>query len=550
LAVSRLRTPLKLSPVLAVGAAIALLVAGLSMALINEQQVRAQKLREVTVQAEILAGSVAGALAFDDAATAREYVAAMRANREVESVGVYGVGGDMVAGFAKEKGELPAGRNLGRSRFEGQDLIVTVPVVQGSTRLGSVYLRTVTEPLARRVARYGGVGLLIVMASLIVAIFGASNASLTEAHRRLEREMAERAKAEEALRQSQEAEAAARLAIETERGRAALRQSEQQLELALRAGRLGNWALDLKSGRLIASEVLRTDFGVGPDEAFDRYAQWAARVHPEDRARQQAEMDAAIAGRADLESEFRTRAPDGVVRWILVRGRAAYDEDGTAARMTGVSLDITARKNADERQRLLLDELNHRVKNTLASVQSIALQTVRGADPATFEQAFMARIAALARAHDLLTSVSWEGALLSDVVGHTLAPYVADEGDGRVQLSGPDVRLNPNAAVSLTMAFHELATNAGKYGSLSTAQGRVDVAWKVDDPARPSAVEIEWRESGGPPVSPPDRRGFGSRLVERGLAREFDGEVSLDFAPDGVVCRMRLPLSQKLQLAA
>jgi two-component sensor histidine kinase len=261
-------------------------------------------------------------------------------------------------------------------------------------------------------------------------------------------------------------------------------------------------------------------------------------------------MEAAIEKRTDLESEYRTLALDGETRWILVRGRAAYDEDDAPRQMTGVSLDITARKRADERQRLLLDELNHRVKNTLATVQSIAIQTRRTADAPSFEKAFLARIAALAQAHDLLTEVAWDGASLKNVIAQTLAPYVADGQADRVELSGPNVRLSPNAAVSLTMAFHELATNAGKYGALSVVAGRVDVEWKVDSPTEPTVVEIDWRESGGPRVPRPTRRGFGSRLVEKGLAREFDGRIELTFAPEGVRCHMHLPLSRKMQLAA
>lgn len=545
----KLRAPARLTPPLAAAVAVGLLLAGLAMAIANENQVRTQKLQEARVQAEILAGSVAGALAFDDHNTAAEYVRALRANREVEAVGVYDAQGRLAAGYAKPGSEPPT-FSRAPPAFHGARLTVTVPVVEGTSRLGSVYLRTVVEPLPRRIVRYAAVGLLILMASLVVAVFGASNATLAEAHRKLQVEAVERAKAEEALRLSQQAEAEAQLAIATERGRAALRQSEQQLELALRAGRLGNWALDVRSGRLIASEFFRANFGLGPEEPFDRYATLVARVHPDDRVRQQQEMDAAIAGRTDLESEYRTLTPEGDTRWILVRGRAAYDEDGTAVRMTGVSLDITARKDADERQRLLLDELNHRVKNTLATVQSIALQTGRAPDAATFERNFLARIAALAQAHDLLTEVAWDGALLTDVIARTLAPYVADGQRDRIHLSGPGVRLGPNAAVSLTMAFHELATNAGKYGSLSVAAGRVDVTWSADNPADPTAVEIDWLESGGPAVSPPRRRGFGSRLVETGLAREFDGHVDLIFRPEGVRCHMRLPLSRKMQLAA
>ena len=544
------RVPLKPTLRLAVVVAVALLLAGLAMVVVNESLVKGQKLREATVQAEILAGSVAGALAFDDRATAGEYIRALRANRDVEAVGVYDTQGQLMAGSATANAQPPAVSSVGPPVFDGAHLTVTVPVFQGASRLGSVYLRAIVEPLPRRAARYTAVGVLILMASLVVAVFGVSNASLSDAHRKLQIEMVERARAEEALRLSQKAEAEAQLAIATERGRTALRQSEQQLELALRAGRLGNWALDLASGRMIGSELFRANFGLGAEDAFDRYAGLVARVHPEDRARQQQDMDLAIAGRTDLESEYRTVTPDGETRWILMRGRAAYDDDGNPVRVTGVSLDITARKTADEHQRLLLDELNHRVKNTLATVQSIALQSVRRADAATFEQAFLSRIAALARAHDLLTEVAWEGADLKEVLARTLAPHAPEGQADRIHLSGPSVQLGPNAAVSLTMAFHELATNACKYGSLSISGGRVDVSWSADSPHGPGAVEIEWTESGGPDVSPPTRRGFGSRLVEKGLAREFDGQVDLIFAPQGLRCHMRLPLSRKMQIAA
>jgi len=215
-------------------------------------------------------------------------------------------------------------------------------------------------------------------------------------------------------------------------------------------------------------------------------------------------------------------------------------------------MDVTARKTADEGQRLLLDELNHRVKNTLSAVQSIALQTGRSVDtPQAFETAFVARINALARVHDLLTEAAWQGASLSDVVGRTLAPY---EGAGRAirtPESAPEVLLGPNAAVTLAMAFHELATNAAKYGALSCCGGEVGIDWRpLDIGDGETLLEIAWIEDGGPPVSPPERRGFGTQFVQRALAREFDGVVSLQFARGGLNCRMRLPLSAKLRLAA
>ncbi|SFK68078.1 HWE histidine kinase domain-containing protein, partial [Caulobacter sp. UNC279MFTsu5.1] len=248
----------------------------------------------------------------------------------------------------------------------------------------------------------------------------------------------------------------------------------------------------------------------------------------------------------DLEVEYRTLRSDGQIAWILARGRAAF-EDGRAVRLAGVSLDITARKTAEQRQQLLLDEVDHRAKNTLASVQSIALQTLRHAEhPAAFSATFIERIHALGRAHELLTEASWQGAALADVVDRTLKVYAPNERGARVALSGPAVRLGPNAAVTLNMAFHELATNAVKYGALSTPDGRVDVDWTVDADA--GTVIIDWRESGGPEVAIPSRRGFGSRLIEQALAREMGGEARLSFQPEGLWCRFRLPFSTKLHL--
>lgn len=329
---------------------------------------------------------------------------------------------------------------------------------------------------------------------------------------------------------------------------AALRQTEERLEFALHAGRLGSWEFDIATQRFTSSAHSRANFGLGPADPFERLEDVIARIHPDDRPRRQAAIDRAIATGEDFEVEYRTFRPNGQLGWILARGRAAF-EDGKAVRLAGISLDITARKAAEDRQRLLLDELNHRVKNTLASVQSIAMQTLRHAEhPADFNEAFIERIHALARAHELLSEASWDGASLADVIERTLHVHVA-EGDRRnVILSGPAVRLGPNAAVTLNMVFHELATNASKYGALSTPDGQVDVAWSLA--ASGEAIMLDWRESGGPAVSPPGRRGFGSRLIERGLTREMGGEAQMSFLPGGLWCHIRLPISAKLGLAA
>jgi two-component sensor histidine kinase len=187
------------------------------------------------------------------------------------------------------------------------------------------------------------------------------------------------------------------------------------------------------------------------------------------------------------------------------------------------------------------------VKNTLAMVQSIASQTFRSTGvSAQFPEAFQARLQALAQAHDLLTKGEWRGASLREVAEVTLNPHTTPA--GRVKISGPSIALAPGIAVSLHLALHELATNAAKYGALSVEQGRVNLEWAVTDGMVP-ALRIEWGESGGPTVVPPQRRGFGSRLIERGLAHEVDGEVDLDFSPKGVVCRVVVPLSSRVAVS-
>ena len=217
------------------------------------------------------------------------------------------------------------------------------------------------------------------------------------------------------------------------------------------------------------------------------------------------------------------------------------EEDGSVSGIFVQGSDVTERKLADARQRLLIDELNHRVKNTLATVQSIAMQTARDApSPGAFAEAFTARIIALSRAHDALTRGNWEGADLREILAQELAPY----GAGRVCLQGGPVRLPPRAALSLGMVFHELATNAAKHGALATPAGQVRVAWTTEPDRETGSrrLRLEWRERGGPAVPPPAHRGFGSRLIEQSVAGELEGEARLDFEPAGLRCSLTLPL--------
>lgn len=346
-----------------------------------------------------------------------------------------------------------------------------------------------------------------------------------------------------------EAECRRAAEIALARGLAALRETEDDLAFALKAGRLGSWKFDLTTRRLTASEICRANFGAGPAVRFNSYRDILSRIEPADRKHLRGAVRHAVGTGSDFDVECRAMHANGDTAWIMIRGRASYDGNRVPLLATGVSLDITERKQAEERQKLLLDELNHRVKNTLATVQSIAMQTRYTADsPATYAETLTARIEALSEAHDLLTRASWEGAELADVVRQTLTPYAfGSGGHPRMAIAGPPVRLGPNAAITLNMAFHELATNAARYGSLSIEDGYVNVRWRIDRSTNPPVIEIVWTETGGPPAQPPSRRGFGSRLIEQGLARELGGEVRLDFSQSGVRCRMILPASGKIE---
>ncbi|NJB98000.1 histidine kinase [Sphingomonas sp. ABOLD] len=209
------------------------------------------------------------------------------------------------------------------------------------------------------------------------------------------------------------------------------------------------------------------------------------------------------------------------------RGVICYYFDSTELRDAQRALVEAAR-----RQRLLIDELNHRVKNMLSVVQSLARQTIgRSPDPAAAQLAFEGRLGALARAHDTLTRVHWEKAELAEVVAGAFDSCgVAD----RVRIGGPTIWLDSRIAVTVAMALHELSTNAIKYGALSTESGAVDFTWRVEKGAQ--RLLLEWRERGGPAVTPPTRRGFGTRMLERALAGDLKAQVRLDFAPEGLVC--------------
>ena len=271
-----------------------------------------------------------------------------------------------------------------------------------------------------------------------------------------------------------------------------------------------------------------------------------ARTHPGDRDVDEELYRRQVAGDIGFYSlEKRFVRNDGRVIWIAVRSSTVRDANGGFLYGVRVVQDITDRKEAEERQKLLIDELNHRVKNTLATVQSLATQTARGTDsPEAFREAFEGRLIALSQAHDQLTRRHWKSADLGDIVAGATAPYLTDWPD-RIAIEGEAITVTPRVALTLALAMHELSTNAAKYGALLLPEGRIAIRWHVQRGPTP-ILRIEWRERGGPPVSAPASLGFGSRFIEGSVAAELQGAARLDFEAAGLRCTMEIPLEGEL----
>ena len=293
---------------------------------------------------------------------------------------------------------------------------------------------------------------------------------------------------------------------------------------------------------LDASEGCKANFGRDPQAAFT-YEAWIEGVHPDDRTRMKAAVSDAIAGQTQYDHEFRIMYPGGAVHWIHARGHASYRPDGTPLIIAGISLDITDRKRIEDHRDLLAKELAHRVKNTLATVQSIIRHTLRtSASLKDAEDTLDARIVALAAAPDALIRDTWEGATLAEVVAVALRPFGAEQAD-RFTFGGPAVTLTSRVALAFTMALHELATNAVKYGALATDAGSVLLTWDILDGVGPDRLRVRWQESGGPLVVPPTRTGFGSRMIERALAVEIGGAADIAYHAAGIHFTSVAPLS-------
>jgi PAS domain S-box-containing protein len=332
----------------------------------------------------------------------------------------------------------------------------------------------------------------------------------------------------------------------------ALAENEEHLRRALQGADMGHWSWDARTERMFLSDRTLALYNLGPEhQGIKRSELRRLVVHPDDAAGNQKAAEEAHASRGQYVAEFRVRRGDGW-RWMRNIG-GPHIVDGEIVGMHGIVQDIHERKLANERLRgeieereraqqrqlLLIHELNHRVKNLLAMVQAIVTQTLSSTDaPETARRALDQRLQALAHAHDVLTRESWHGADLADIVEGTVAALEASPGQ-RVRTSGPHVRLEPKAAVTLALVLHELATNAVKYGALSVDDGWVTLEWTTARAKGGLRLTLTWAEHGGPAVEPPQRKGFGARLIARSLAAE-QGSAELIYAPEGVRCHMTL----------
>jgi PAS domain S-box-containing protein len=326
---------------------------------------------------------------------------------------------------------------------------------------------------------------------------------------------------------------------ELEESNALLLQSEQRRSLALAAGRMGSWDWDWINGDWMWDEGQYRIFGVDPETFVVNPSTVQPLLHPDDFDELQHAMAQFNRGARSYEAEFRIVRPDGEIRWCAGTAAATLDKSGRVIRVSGVTVDITERKRAEERQYLLTREVDHRAKNALALAQSIVRLT-RGDDVKTYMEAVEGRIGALARVHTILSLSSWEGAEMSKLVDEELAPYATGD---QVALSGANVQLQPATAQTLALALHELVTNSAKYGALSAASGRLTVRWEVET----DNLHISWEERDGPAVKRPASRGFGTRSVIASIESQLGGQARFDWRAEGLVCLLSVPLQHAMQ---
>lgn len=344
----------------------------------------------------------------------------------------------------------------------------------------------------------------------------------------------------ERLNQELEDRVRARTA-ELENSTAKLRESEERRSLAIAAGKMGSWDWDWISGDWMWDEGQYRIFGVSPESFEVNPANVQALLHPDDVDQLRKAIAEFNKGTRAYETEFRVVRPDGEVRWCVGTAAATVDENGRVVRVSGVTVDITERKRAEERQNLLAREVDHRAKNALALAQSIVRLT-RADEVKAYVSAVEGRINALARVHTILSLSSWQGAELSKLIDEELAPYSLG---GQIRLTGPEVQLLPATAQTLALALHELFTNSAKYGALSTRSGRLTIGWQAED----DLLTLTWEESGGPLVGIPKSRGFGTRSLLASVESQLGGQALFDWRAEGLLCRLEVPLTRNTAAA-
>ncbi|MCQ0987065.1 chemotaxis protein CheB [Jiella marina] len=312
------------------------------------------------------------------------------------------------------------------------------------------------------------------------------------------------------------------------------------LELIIRAANMGVWRYEAAKGKIHWDERLRDMLGVQDTLTQPTFEAALEMIAPDDRERVEAGLERTLRTGAPFHEEFRFVTPDGDERWLS--GRAVRIEEEQGKTVLGVSADITADKEVQERTLFMMRELDHRVKNLLSIILSITKITAGStSDKRQFVNEFTERLNAMGRTHSLIAEKQWDGADLRSILESEVRQYRLGEA---IQLSGPDIDIAPAAAQSISMAIHELATNAAKYGSLSVESGELDILWRIEAPNGERRLTLQWIERGGPKVEKPTRKGFGSTVLERILISQLDATVDLDFRETGLKAVITIPVAQ------
>jgi len=331
----------------------------------------------------------------------------------------------------------------------------------------------------------------------------------------------------------------------TERKRAeiALRESENRFQQFANASSSGLWIRDAETLRMeFVSPSIATIYGTEPDALLGDIKYWAATVLPEDRETAGHHIAQACRGDPAIH-EFRIRRDDGSFRWIRDTDFPLFDENGNVQRVGGIAEDVTETKMAVEHQGVLLHELQHRVRNIMAVIRSMAVRSADGAaDVEDYKTSLAGRLLALARVQTLLTRQANAGGWMRDILESEIGAQAHSE--NQYELTGPDIMLSPKAVEVLTLAFHELSTNALKYGALSVSRGKVTVTWTLFEKREKTWIAIDWVEEGAPSRAPPTRRGFGSELIEARIPYELRGTGKTTIEPEGARCHIEFPLRE------